>query len=314
MTNEMTAPSTTAAEDLAAVGQAAADLAEAFPLDLDNLRQSQQRFRERFNSTSVTELPSDYAKRLNAASGATPADESTLSAAEIIEAHAARQRRQAQPVPIAITYDTAAELYYLYLKGWLQREGKETIHLDRGERPIIQNLIRWAIQSNDCEYDLTKGIYLHGRIGTGKTMLMHAMQYVADAARLHTQYRIVKTTTIADTIKAQAYADERNAAQLAADLRSLHHGHWCFDDLGEDNEPISIKLWGNDTPIMSPLLSARYDAYLHQGLITHVTSNLRLTSPDPDETTIETRYGTRIKDRLKTMFNFILLDGDSRRG
>jgi hypothetical protein len=65
---------------------------------------------------------------------------------------------------------------------------------------------------------------------------------------------------------------------------------------------------------MSPILSHRYDLYTLNGTITHATSNLKLTSSDPDETTIETRYGTRIKDRMKTMFNFILLDGDSRRG
>jgi hypothetical protein len=191
-------------------------------------------------------------------------------------------------------------------------EGK-TLEVMPHEKPIIQNLIHWAIQSDRCEYDLHKGIYLYGSTGTCKSLFMSAMQYVTEAARLPTAFRTAKTALIADTVKSAAYAEESKARRLTADLQSLRHGAWCFDDLGEDNEPTSVKLWGEDTPIMSPILSHRHDLYTVLGTITHVTTNLKLTSPNPDEVTMETRYGTRIKDRMKTMFNFILLDGDSRR-
>lgn len=283
------------------------------PLTLEQMQQADQRRKQLQVGPTITELPQWYADKLNAASEAAnaPRPQEPNTAEAIAERYQNRFTRKNEVRPITITYEVAAELFYCYLKGWLKGE---PLHLDRMERPIIQNLIRWAIQSPECEWELTKGIYLFGRTGTGKSMLISALQYVTEAARLPTQYRIAKTALIAKTTADAAYAEERKARQLHADLQSLYHGPWCFDDLGEDNEPISIKLWGNDTPIMSPILSHRYDLYTLNGTITHATSNLKLTSPDPDETTIETRYGTRIKDRLKTMFNFILLDGDSRRG
>jgi hypothetical protein len=291
----------------------AATITTDHPLTLEQMREADQRRRERHNAPTITELPQWYADKLKVASeaAAAPQPQEPTTADAIIERYQNRFARRTDTRPITITYDVAAELFYCYLKAWLKGQ---PLHLDRMERPIIQNLIRWAIQSPECEWDLTKGIYLFGRTGTGKSMLMSALQYVTEAARLPTQYRIAKTALIAKTTADAAYAPEPKARQLHADLQSLYHGPWCFDDLGEDNEPISLKLWGNETPIMSPILSHRYDLYTTNGTITHATSNLKLTSSDPEETTIETRYGTRIKDRMKTMFNFILLDGDSRRG
>jgi len=286
--------------------------AENYPLTLDQLRESQRSYQLRHDQPGITELPPEYAEKLNASreAAASPRAAGPTTAAGIAEAYNNRFRQPQTPQPILITYETAKELYYNYLLAWLKGE---PLQLDRSEKPIIQNMIRWAIQSPDCEWNLKKGIYLFGRTGTGKSMFMSALSYVTEAARLPTQFRIAKTALIAKTIQDAAYAEEGQARRLAADLQSLYTGSWCFDDLGEDNEPVKVKIWGNDTPIMSPILSHRYDLFTLQGTITHATSNLDLTSTDPEENTIETRYGTRIKDRLKTMFNIVLLDGESRR-
>jgi predicted ATPase len=284
------------------------------PLTLEQMREADQRLRDRRQPQQITELPDWYAAKLTAASEAANAPRPTepSTAEGIAKAYANSFTRRTEVRPITITYETAAELFYCYLKAWLKGQ---PLRLDRMERPIIQNLIRWAIQDPRCEWELTKGIYLFGRTGTGKSMLMSATQYVTEAARLPTQFSTAKTALIAKAMKDGAYEqNEKQKAYLTDCLKSLYGGTWCFDDLGEDNEPISVKLWGQDEPVMSPILSHRYDLYTLSGTITHATSNLKLTSTDPDETTIETRYGTRIKDRLKTMFNFILLDGDSRRG
>jgi DNA replication protein DnaC len=75
-----------------------------------------------------------------------------------------------------------------------------------------------------------------------------------------------------------------------------------IDEFGRESK--TVMDYGNISRPISELLSLRSDV----GTITHATSNFTFKTLSSDEF-----YGGMIGDRLKTMFNFITLHGESRR-
>jgi len=75
-----------------------------------------------------------------------------------------------------------------------------------------------------------------------------------------------------------------------------------IDEFGRESK--TVLDYGNVTRPLSELLSLRSDA----GTLTHGTTNFIFNTLSSDEF-----YGGMIGDRLKTMFNFITLQGESRR-
>ncbi len=89
--------------------------------------------------------------------------------------------------------------------------------------------------------------------------------------------------------------------------------NYCFDDLGV--EPIGSH-YAKECNVLGELLLSRYDLFIkkvanNQKLttsnqcITHITTNLNTEE-------IEKRYGNRVRSRLRTMFNLISFDRDSK--
>jgi len=88
----------------------------------------------------------------------------------------------------------------------------------------------------------------------------------------------------------------KELVQSCADDKSLNPlkqwkscGNLLIDDLGEEKEFVAN--YSNTDNPMDVLLSARYEAYISHGHLTHFTSNKQ-----PSE--LEDRYGTRIFDRI----------------
>ena len=80
-----------------------------------------------------------------------------------------------------------------------------------------------------------------------------------------------------------------------------HPKTYCFDDLGTEN---SLKYYGNDCNIMAGILLSRYDLFITQKLITHLTTNLNSSE-------IEQIYGPRVRSRMREMFNLVSFSNDS---
>jgi len=75
-----------------------------------------------------------------------------------------------------------------------------------------------------------------------------------------------------------------------------------IDEFGRESK--TVQDYGNVSRPISELLSLRSDV----GVVTHGTTNFTLATLSSDEF-----YGGMIGDRLKVMFNFITLNGESRR-
>jgi hypothetical protein len=62
-----------------------------------------------------------------------------------------------------------------------------------------------------------------------------------------------------------------------------------------------MNFYGNQCSVMAEILLSRYDLFHSFGMITHITTNLNSTE-------IEEKYGTRVRSRMREMFNLISFD------
>ena len=169
------------------------------------------------------------------------------------------------------------------------------------DRPLIYKLLVWIIKDKPNAkkqgLDLHKGIMLTGPVGCGKTSLMKLLQYFLPREKRHSikSCRDVSFEFIQDGYEVIS----RYSRQ------SFHYRHpktYCFDDLGTEN---SLKYYGNDCNVMAEILLSRYDLFFSQRLITHLTTNLNSSE-------IEQIYGTRVRSRLREMFNLVSFSNESK--
>ena len=76
---------------------------------------------------------------------------------------------------------------------------------------------------------------------------------------------------------------------------------YCFDDLGAEQQ---IKHFGNDCNVMAEVLISRYEQFVENNSITHLTPNLSASE-------IEMLYGNRLRSRMRNMFNLISFNVNS---
>jgi len=168
------------------------------------------------------------------------------------------------------------------------------------DHPLIYKLLVWIIKDKaNAEKQglrLHKGIMLTGPVGCGKTSLMNLVRYFLPREDRHVikSCRDVSFEFIKDGYEVISRYSKQS-------FRYQRPKTFCFDDLGTEN---SLKYYGNDCNVMAEVLLSRYDLFLTQKLITHITTNLNSTE-------IEQIYGTRVRSRLREMFNLISFSNDS---
>ena len=183
---------------------------------------------------------------------------------------------------------------------------------------VIQNIIKWAHSDPTIEAlnpttrikepgDITKGLYIAGPCGTGKTILMRTLaQYLTIDNVIYLRYeprmsepsRQLMTFYSANTNRvAMFYAENGDLYQY------LQQPAICFNDLGV--EPQETLFMGTRLKTMQTIIQERGDA---RGLITHFTSNNGIIDPET-----KTLYGERAQSRLVKMCNYYELTGDDLR-
>lgn len=181
---------------------------------------------------------------------------------------------------------------------YLEKQGKKTygqaFTIYDEDKPTILKLLIYAIKdektAKELGLDLNKGILLSGPIGCGKTSIMHLIKPFFNAKH---NYKIKTTREIAFEFSKngfealQPYIQEGNPTNRLAG--------YCFDDLGA--EPI-MKYFGNECNVMSEILSVRYERFMENKMITHITTNLSATE-------IENLYGSHLRSRMREMFNVV---------
>lgn len=152
-------------------------------------------------------------------------------------------------------------------------------------------------------YSLNKGLMLYGSVGTGKTTLMNVFR-----SNQRRSFKIASCREIADRFADQGHEtlhvwSRSLKVPTHSDTFFQNEIGVCFDDLGTE---MVKKHYGDQVNVMEQVILNRYDKNTVPFHYTHITTNL-----NADE--IEQYYGTRVRSRMREMFNTIIITGEDRR-
>lgn len=161
---------------------------------------------------------------------------------------------------------------------------------------IVRRLIQYFINDPECGLDLTKGVYLYGEPGSGKTEIMQIL------ARFTTEHELAKAFHFSNMaeIYAGAIAD-RNSDPITPNIQFDR----CFDDIAM--KAGEVNLWGNNIDINEAIIYQRYLRNRRFGQLTHFVSNLETIK-------VKEILTVRILDRMKDLCQSINYPGASNRG
>lgn len=146
--------------------------------------------------------------------------------------------------------------------------------------------------------DLSKGIFFYGNPGTGKTSTFKIIQNISKIySRKDLWFPIATTSNVVQEFNMDKHKDFV--------IKKYTRGNYMFDDLGAEGQANNIHVFGKEE-IFIKILESRYNLFISKGIKTHITSNLNISE-------ISKRYGKRVEDRFYEMFNFIEIEGGSRR-
>jgi DNA replication protein DnaC len=159
---------------------------------------------------------------------------------------------------------------------------------------MIEQLYFYATGAPSFDGDLSKSIMLQGRYGCGKTLILETYSLLHNhiIRRFSLSYPLF---TFIKSVELKEQIIKQSASVFAR--RPL-----IINEFGRESKVVMD--YGNVSYPISELLSLRSDV----GTLTHGTTNFTFATLSSDEF-----YGGMIGDRLKVMFNFITLKGESRR-
>lgn len=174
----------------------------------------------------------------------------------------------------------------------MQKQGREYI-FDKYNRTLIAELTKYFTWQDGCAYDINKGLWLFGPVGAGKTFLMEVFEIFTTRYELPTAFRSHNMKTIAGACQGEGYKE----------LYKYYQGFVCLDDVGIEQP---VRHMGNSICCFTEMITELYKRHTKSGKIAIVTTNLFPES-------LVAHYGERVEDRIKQLFTFVCLGGESKR-
>ena len=204
------------------------------------------------------------------------------------------------------------------------------------QKEIVNNLFLYSSLENG-KYDITKGLYLHGSVGSGKSTLIAIVRdmsktlfpkntlsnvrikrpeersIISDISDFEGGFRIVNSTDVANS-----YRDQKDGDNALKTFQS--NNEVCFDEFGR--EPMPVKNFGTSLNVMQFIIEVRYDNWVKNKSFvdrlnnrTHFTTNIFTGDSDkPNISQLCDIYQPHVADRLREMCNIIHVDNISFRG
>lgn len=192
---------------------------------------------------------------------------------------------------------------------FLERNGKDIFGnhfvINQEDHPVIFKLLVYFFKdkyhAENVNINFRKGILLTGPVGCGKTSLMTLMRTFLHP---NEQFTMKTCRDVSFEFIQEGYSIIHKHAKDSFHQKSgeLIPKSYCFDDLGVEQ---NLKYYGNECNIMGEIILSRYDLFVSQKMITHITTNL--SAPE-----IETYYGERVRSRMREMFNLIAFERNGK--
>lgn len=188
---------------------------------------------------------------------------------------------------------------------YLETQGKQiygqSFKIHSEDKPTIYKLLIYTIRDKEnalkLGLDLNKGILLSGPVGCGKTSIMHLLKPFVNVKH---DYKIKTTREVSFEFAKKGFEVLQQYTQNSGQQYRLPG--YCFDDLGAEQQ---IKHFGNDCNVMAEILISRYEHFFGSNSVTHITTNLSASE-------IEQLYGNRLRSRMRSMFNLIAFDTETK--
>jgi len=167
--------------------------------------------------------------------------------------------------------------------------------VDEYNKEIIYQMWLYIIGSKECVWNIHKGIYIGGKVGCGKTLLMQSFCEILHMISGRT------VEMIPATLLFQRIIDDG--------INSLANRPLFIDELGR--EQLEINAFGNKMRPIADLMALRYN----NGARTFFTSNFKLStlSKGRNDKGELVGYGQYIGERIQEMTNIVEMPGESRR-
>lgn len=192
---------------------------------------------------------------------------------------------------LKLIFEKEAVIYYQKLS--------KIFTVDENNEKFLNYIFQYF--SNDEKFEtevggnLKKGLFIFGAVGVGKTSSLEIIRIISRKYNLKKMWFSKRST--------QEIVSEFNASShREIVIQKYIKGLIMFDDLGSEIEGSN---YGKED-IFIRILEMRYNQFIEKGTKTHITSNYNFNQ-------LKKRYGERVYDRLKEMFNFLELTGESRR-
>jgi len=225
--------------------------------------------------------------------------------ANIIEYFDRIHKQKTDKPLIKITVDQFKQIFWKEGKEYFANENR-IFTVDENNKIFLDIICRYF--SNDQSFEkmangeLRKGLLIYGNCGTGKSSMFDIVQRMSLKYNLkHLYYTNISVHDVVNQFNKESKQNKLEGGESVIDKYSRGPVH--FDDLGTEKQ---VQAWGIKENLFDRLLQIRYNEFKAKGTKTFVTTNLSIRE-------LQNNYCKQVKDRLYQMFNFIELNGNSRR-
>lgn len=167
--------------------------------------------------------------------------------------------------------------------------------VDESMKFNLANLVKYFINDPTCKWPLTKGLFIFGQNGTGKTEVMQCLSKFTEQHELTKRFVFTSMSDVYTAARADKESDPVS--------QNIQYDR-CFDEFGRNTGPV-IR-YGDPIDLNEAILEGRYNRFKNYGQLTHLIANMA-----PNEA--EARFSTMIFDRMRSMCTSVHFQGESKR-